>query len=175
MEQEREVSIVWYPPSRSLAIRIPGDYIDPVKFRAILLATVLSGSGPAFSQPEEGGFFIEKESQVGIEQPGPHKGTGTSVGYVFFKDIPNLSFSFRKRVLHPGASIGYHLQHADEVYYILSGNGAMTIDGNEFEARPGDAFLTRAGSSHGLSQTGRENLCIIVMIDAGKGNTGQKD
>ena len=91
-------------------------------------------------------------------------GTGRSTGYIFFDKVPNLKFSFRKRVLHPGASIGHHLQETDEVYYVLSGSGKMTINGKEFPVRPGDAILTRAGSSHGLVQTGDGDLTIIISF-----------
>ena len=41
-----------------------------------------------------------------------HRG---SFGYIFFDKVPNLKFSFRKRVLHAGAAIGHHLQETDEV------------------------------------------------------------
>ena len=45
----------------------------------------------------------------------------------------------------------------------------MTIDGKAFEVRPGDAILTRPGSSHGLKQTGAEDLVIMINYEqAGK-------
>ena len=43
---------------------------------------------------------------------------------------------FRKRAFKPGSAIGYHVQHEDEIYYVLSGRGMMTIDGKEFEVGP---------------------------------------
>jgi mannose-6-phosphate isomerase-like protein (cupin superfamily) len=62
------------------------------------------------------------------------------------------------------SSIGYHLQETDEVYYVLSGMGKMTIDGREFFVKPGDAILTRGGSSHGLVQTGDGDLTIVIAF-----------
>ena len=47
---------------------------------------------------------------------------------------------FRKRAFKPGSAIGYHVQHEDEIYYVLSGRGMMTIDGKAFEVGPGDAI-----------------------------------
>jgi mannose-6-phosphate isomerase-like protein (cupin superfamily) len=38
----------------------------------------------------------------------------------------------------------------------------MTIDGASFEVGPGTAVLTRSGSSHGLKQTGSEDLVILI-------------
>jgi mannose-6-phosphate isomerase-like protein (cupin superfamily) len=111
------------------------------------------------------GYIIEHDAEVAREEGGPHKGLGRSTGYVFFGKAPDLKFSFRKRVLHSGSSIGYHLQDTDEVYYVVSGNGKMTINGKEFSVKPGDAILTRKGSSHGLVQTGDQDLTIIISYD----------
>lgn len=69
---------------------------------------------------------------------------------------------FRKRVLHPGSAIGYHLQTEDEIYYIISGTGEMQMNGKAFPVKTGDAILTRPGSSHGLKQTGSGDLAIII-------------
>ena len=71
------------------------------------------------------GYIIERDAEVAKDEPGPHNGGGPSTAYVFFDKAPNLKFSFRKRVLHAGAAIGYHLQETDEVYYMLSGTGKM--------------------------------------------------
>ena len=38
----------------------------------------------------------------------------------------------------------------------------MTIDGKTFDVGPGDAILTRPGSSHGLKQVGSEDLVILI-------------
>ena len=40
-----------------------------------------------------------------------------------------MPFYFRKRALHPGSGIEYHRQEQDEVYYVLSGTGEDTLDG----------------------------------------------
>jgi mannose-6-phosphate isomerase-like protein (cupin superfamily) len=70
-------------------------------------------------------------------------------------------------VLHPGSSIGYHLQKEDEVYYVVSGTGRMTIDDKPFDVKAGDAMLTRPGSSHGLVQTGGADLVVIIVFPTG--------
>ena len=109
-----------------------------------------------------GGYVLERDKDVAREEPGPHRGGGPTVAYSFFRDTPNLAMVFRKRALKPGAAIGYHEQHEDEIYYVLSGRGVMTVDGKAFDVGPGDAILTRPGSSHGLKQTGREDLVIMI-------------
>lgn len=110
------------------------------------------------------GYVIERDGEVAKNEPGPHDGGGPSTGYVFFEKAPDLKFSFRKRVLHKGAAIGYHLQKTDEVYYITGGDGVMTINGKPFPVKAGDAVLTRGGSSHGLVQKGTGDLTIIITF-----------
>jgi mannose-6-phosphate isomerase-like protein (cupin superfamily) len=112
----------------------------------------------------DGGYVVERDGEVAKNEPGPHDGGGPSTGYVFFEKAPNLKFSFRKRVLHKGAAIGYHLQKTDEVYYITGGQGLMTINGKPFPVKAGDAVLTRGGSSHGLVQKGESDLTIVITF-----------
>jgi mannose-6-phosphate isomerase-like protein (cupin superfamily) len=115
--------------------------------------------------PSTEGYVLERDAEVAKPGPAPHSGPGRSTGYSFFEKAANFKQVFRKRVLHPGAAIGYHLQKEDEVYYILSGEGVMQMNGKEFPVKPGDAILTRPGSSHGLKQTGKDDLALIIVYE----------
>jgi mannose-6-phosphate isomerase-like protein (cupin superfamily) len=119
---------------------------------------------PRLMPPEKfaGGYVLERDADVAREEPGTHQGGGQTIGYSFFKDTPKLAMVFRKRALKPGSGIGYHEQTEDEIYYVLSGRGIMTIDGKPIEVGPGTAVLTRPGSSHGLKQVGNEDLVIMI-------------
>jgi mannose-6-phosphate isomerase-like protein (cupin superfamily) len=119
----------------------------------------------AISAQEKGGYVLERDSQVAKQEPGTHNGGGQTIGYSFFSKTPKLGLVFRKRAFKPGSGIGYHLQKEDEIYYVLSGRGMMTVDGKEFEVGPGDAVLTRPGSSHGLKQVGNEDLVILINYE----------
>ncbi len=112
-------------------------------------ADALAGRAP-------GGYVLQHDAEVAATEPGTHNGGGETIGYSFFKDVTDLKLVFRKRALKPGSGIGYHLQTEDEIYYVLSGRGTMTIDGKSFDVGPGAAILTRPGSSHGLKQTGAD-------------------
>lgn len=114
---------------------------------------------------EEKGYVFENDAEVAKPGPAPHNGPGQSVGYSFFQKAADVKFEFRKRVLKPGAAIGYHLQEIDEVYYILSGSGVMQMNGKEFPVKAGDGILTRPGSSHGLKQVGAEDLVLIITYE----------
>jgi mannose-6-phosphate isomerase-like protein (cupin superfamily) len=115
--------------------------------------------------PVAEGYILERDAEVAKPGSAPHKGPGRSTGYSFFENAAGFKQVFRKRVLHPGAAIGYHLQKEDEVYYILSGEGVMQMNGKEFPVKPGDAILTRPGSSHGLKQTGKDDLALIIVYE----------
>src|SRR5262245_28775018 len=135
---------------------------------AYALFLILVGAGlhaAAMQQPAPGGYVIEHDAEVAKNEPGTHNGGGQTVGYSFFKDVPNLKLVFRKRALKPGSGIGLHEQKEDEIYYVLSGTGTMTLDGTSVDITPGTAVLTRTGSSHSLKQTGREDLVILINYE----------
>jgi len=131
-----------------------------------MLAFLLLTAAVFAQEPgKKGGYIIQRDAEVAKSERGPHNGPGQTVGYVFFDKTPNLHFSFRKRVLKPGAGIGYHEQHEDEVYYFLSGRGVMTLDDKPYDVAPGTAILTRTGSSHGLKQVGGDDLVVIITYE----------
>ncbi|WP_323846580.1 cupin domain-containing protein [Microbulbifer magnicolonia] len=109
------------------------------------------------------GYVIEHEAEIAVQQPGPHKGGGETTGYPFFADVPAMDLVFKKRVLHPSSAIGYHEQHKDEIYYVVSGSGELTMNGEKSKVGPGTAILTRTGNAHGLRQTGGEDLVIFIV------------
>ncbi len=135
---------------------------------ALIAAAFLLGVGfhsVAAQQKTLGGFIVEHDNDIAKNEPGTHNGGGMTVGYSFFSKVPRLSLVFRKRAFHPGSGIGYHEQHEDEIYYVLSGRGEMTVDGKAFEVTPGTAVLTRPGSSHGLKQVGNDDLVILINYE----------
>ena len=131
---------------------------------SILLVSAWSSSS-AQQKSAPGGYVIEHDADVQKQEPGTHNGGGQTIGYSFFAKVPKLGLVFRKRALKPGSGIGYHEQTEDEIYYVLSGRGTMTIDGKSFDVGPGTAVLTRPGSSHGLKQVGNEDLVILINYE----------
>jgi len=129
-----------------------------------MIAVAALSAQPARSTMK-GGYIVEHDADVAKQEPGTHNGGGQTVGYSFFDKTPKMHFVFRKRALKPGSGIGYHEQHEDEVYYVLSGRGVMTLDDKPVDVGPGTAILTRPGSSHGLRQTGAEDLVVLITYE----------
>jgi mannose-6-phosphate isomerase-like protein (cupin superfamily) len=116
-------------------------------------------------QTPKGGYIIQTDAQIAKNEPGTHNGGGQTIGYSFFDRTPGMKFVFRKRALKPGAGIGYHEQKEDEVYYVLSGKGVMTLDDRPHDVSAGTAILTRPGSSHGLKQAGNDDLVVLIAYE----------
>jgi mannose-6-phosphate isomerase-like protein (cupin superfamily) len=133
----------------------------------VVMAVLAASWSPASAGPQTkpGGCILERDAEVAKSEPGTHKGGGETIGYSFFAKAQGLKMVFRKRALKPGSGIGYHEQKEDEIYYVLSGRGVMTIDGKSFGVTPGTAVLTRPGSSHGLKQAGDEDLVILINYE----------
>jgi mannose-6-phosphate isomerase-like protein (cupin superfamily) len=134
-----------------------------VGFGVIVLASAFACSGAMIGHPAPTHrSLIQYDSVVAVREPGPHNGGGQTTAYPFFAGEDGFALVFRKRALHPGAAIGYHRNDVDEIYYVLSGRGELTLNGARHLVGPGTAILTRAGDSHGLRQLGAEDLVIIV-------------
>ena len=84
---------------------------------------------------------------------------------------------FRKRALEtgdntimlgrliPGASLGVHTHETEsETIYYLSGTGEMYYDGAVEEARPGLCHHCPKGHTHGLKNTGDEDLVFFAVL-----------
>ena len=142
----------------SLITTMGSDEADPGTNQLAGGSTMAEKSGENVS-----GHRIEHESDIGRPQSAPHQGPGETTGYSFFRDVEDLGLVFRKRALHPGSAIGYHLHDKDEIYYVLSGEGELTMNGETSLVGPGTAILTRVGDSHGLRQVGEEDLVIYIV------------
>jgi mannose-6-phosphate isomerase-like protein (cupin superfamily) len=52
---------------------------------------------------------------------------------------------------------------SDEIYYVISGNGKITIEGNEHDVKPGNIIYIPKNVSHHF-QTVDENELIVLYI-----------
>lgn len=114
---------------------------------------------------QDKGYIIDHEKDIAVNEPGSHNGGGQTTAFPFFSKFKDAKLAFRKRILHPGSSIGYHLQEKQEIYYILNGNGELQMNGKTIPVTTGDAILTLPGSSHGLKPAGNEDLSVLIVYE----------
>lgn len=107
-------------------------------------------------------FFVKHDADVTRVEPAPHEGTGTTTAYRYFDEVADARVIFRKRALHQGAAIGMHVLTHDEVYYIVSGRGLLTVDDTRREVGPDTAIFMHEGADVGIQQLGNEDLILIV-------------
>ena len=134
---------------------------------AVMVGICIGAAAVLVAQPAKvkGGFVVQHDAEIAKNEPGTHDGGGQTIGYSFFDKTPGMKFVFRKRALHPGAGVGHHEQKEDEVYYVLSGKGVMTVDGTPVDMTPGTAVLTRPGSTHSLKQIGSDDLVVLISYE----------
>ncbi len=84
---------------------------------------------------------------------------------VFGRPDPARRLRFlHDNVMAPGVSIGVHAHSKDEeYYYILSGSGTMTLDGQRIKVQAGDVTGVYPGGSHGLENDSDQNMRLIVF------------
>jgi mannose-6-phosphate isomerase-like protein (cupin superfamily) len=72
--------------------------------------------------------------------------------------------SLAEEVLPAGAKVGrhYHLE-TEEVYYILHGEGRMTVGSEVKEVAAGDAIFIPRGSAHTLENTSQAAMTILLV------------
>ena len=67
-------------------------------------------------------------------------------------------------ILPPGTSVGVHKHESDEeYYYVLSGKGVMTLDGEQYEVRAGDVTAVFPNGTHGLENRSADDLRVLVI------------
>jgi mannose-6-phosphate isomerase-like protein (cupin superfamily) len=89
-----------------------------------------------------------------------------------FHDISQLPVKMQIWELEPGATEGNHVHdrfdtgkngNLEEIYYFLNGNGTMWSDGTDVPVSSGDAVLAPPGSEHGVRNTGKDLLKLIII------------
>lgn len=62
--------------------------------------------------------------------------------------------------------LGLHRHEAAEIYYVLSGEGVVSIDGAEHPLRAGSSVFVPGNVLHGARNTGRETLRLLYVFAA---------
>ena len=92
-----------------------------------------------------------------------HDGAGTLMCRSMLEGFSSNAFLLLHADDMPaGVSIGLH-EHTDneEIYYLISGRGLLTFDGNEYEMESGDASLCPVGHAHAFRAL---EDCVLLVI-----------
>jgi mannose-6-phosphate isomerase-like protein (cupin superfamily) len=65
--------------------------------------------------------------------------------------------------LAKGKTIESHRDPMEEIYFVLSGEGEMSVDEETRHVHPGDATWIPAGSAHSLTNSSEQDLLILVV------------
>lgn len=81
------------------------------------------------------------------------------------EELLNKCSLFGRMTLKSGCRVGYHLHEGNiESYYILSGKGVYTCEGEKTEVESGDMAYCGNGQSHDLINSGVEDLVVMALI-----------
>ena len=92
-----------------------------------------------------------------------HGGEGTLLCRSLLDGFDSTMLAFMHHDLMPaGVSIGVHThERNEEIYYLVSGGGVLTFDGEELPFGPGDISLVTPGHSHGF-RADVDSVLIVV-------------
>ena len=76
-----------------------------------------------------------------------------------------VRYSLAHAVVAPGRTTWLHALRTTEVYYILSGEGTMRIDGETAAVRPGDAVYIPPSAKQQITNTGASDLVFLCVVD----------
>lgn len=80
-----------------------------------------------------------------------------------FDGAPN--FELRKFIIKPGGKIPPHLHpEIEHVQYVLKGRYRVSIGGEIYEVKPGDAILIPPNTVHYYENNGEEDAVFICII-----------
>lgn len=72
--------------------------------------------------------------------------------------------SLAEETLLPGQAVTpHHHRELEEIYYILSGSGVMTVGDEKREVAAGDAIYVPRRSRHTLENTGAEPIKLLLV------------
>ena len=65
--------------------------------------------------------------------------------------------------VEPGGTFRMHVDPYGHLFYFLSGEGLVWVDGDRSEARPGVVARIDAGAAHAYENTGTEDLVLVSL------------
>lgn len=112
--------------------------------------------------------FVRRKDQIEIGHRKMFDGDGEVEMHVLLRGADEMFGKgrlFNRVVLAPGAEVGWHIHKGDgETYYILSGKGEYSDNGQLVTVFPGDVLFVDDGEGHSLKNIGDDTLEAIALI-----------
>ena len=110
----------------------------------------------------------QSESTVDVvTEKNIHEGEGAIDRRFFFHGTTHLPVVFEVWDVPPGAGEGRHTHESslplEEIYYCVSGEGEMLVDGEDIPFAAGDAVLAPPGCEHGFRNTGDDAMKLVIV------------
>jgi len=88
---------------------------------------------------------------------------GSEIRELMHPDVHgNRNQSLAEAIIHPGCETELHLHHlSEELYYILSGSGQMTLGERVFSVAAGETICIEPGVRHKIKNTDNQDLIIL--------------
>ena len=115
--------------------------------------------------PHDGKYWKSSLSSVDKRKTKIHEGDGEIVRYKIIGDQKYLPINYELWEFEPGASEGDHIHSGyTEIYYCLSGKGAITINGKRVRFTEGDTVLVPPEIDHGVYNTDFGKTMKLLII-----------
>jgi mannose-6-phosphate isomerase-like protein (cupin superfamily) len=76
-----------------------------------------------------------------------------------------LRYSLAHAIVRPGQTTKPHKLKTAEVYYIMTGEGVMHIDGDMGPVRPGSTVYIPPGTIQFIRNSGKTDLVFLCIVD----------
>ena len=107
----------------------------------------------------------EQQAVIQVKDGIEFRGLGALVKRVIYPELTGVQGATLAVVfINPGEEIVLHSHPEEELYYIISGTGTVTLDDEEYPLGPGTAVYIAGNRIHGQRPTGNEPLIMVAVV-----------
>lgn len=111
-----------------------------------------------------GKALVEKMANIAWKEYPGHFGGALSKALAAPENTGSSRLDFRISRYAPAAYVGEHVHQVQEqVYYVLEGEGVLTLDEEKHLMRPHDYVYVPPGIRHSFTNTGIAGLVFLVV------------
>ncbi len=93
--------------------------------------------------------------------------TKVGIQWMLDESVGAPNFAMRRFRIEPGGHTPFHGHPWEHEVYIVSGQGAVVVEGQELPLRPHDAVLVAPDEKHQFRASGDEPLVLLCLVPNG--------